>query len=173
MKGIKSIIVVLSAVLLVSQPAFPAENHGAHVHGHAKIQIAIDNDKVTLVFESPMDNLIGFEYKPVTDTEKSRLSNMVAALHSPEKQFVFNPEADCRVSSVKLESALLDDGRDEHESHSDLDGEFIFVCNKAPVSLTVNLFDITFNLKELDIEIVSQDKQMATELNAKKRNFKW
>ena len=35
-----------------------ADEHGAHVHGAAKLQVAIDGSVVTLMLESPMDSLV-------------------------------------------------------------------------------------------------------------------
>ena len=48
---------------------FPLSAHcaPAHVHGVARIDLAVDGDQLTLSLEMPLDNLVGFEHAPVVD----------------------------------------------------------------------------------------------------------
>ncbi len=83
-----------------------AEEHGAHVHGAAKLQLAIDGSAVSLMLESPMESLVGFEHAPGSEAEKTALAKLVGALNKPDALFVFSPAAGCTSTSVKLESPL-------------------------------------------------------------------
>ncbi|MBP8030086.1 MAG: DUF2796 domain-containing protein [Pseudomonadales bacterium] len=159
-----------------------ADEHMAHVHGAAKLQVAIDGSAVTLMLESPMDSLVGFEHAPGNEAEKAALARLVAALEKPDALFVFSPAAGCASSSTKLESPLIADESHDHkheekheEKHSDLDGEFSFVCKEAGklTQLTVNLFDVAANLQDLDVEIAAPRGQTAAELKPDKRTVTW
>jgi hypothetical protein len=173
----------LVIAMVFSLPALAAaEEHGAHVHGAAKLQVAIDASHVTLMLESPMDSLVGFEHAPGNAAEKAALATLVAALQKPESLFVFSPAAGCVSSSVKLESPLLAEDKHEekheaaggeHGAHSDLDGEFVFQCS-APdklEALTVNLFDIAANLQDLDVSVAGPRGQKGAELGSRQRTM--
>jgi len=166
-----------------------AHEHGAHVHGAAKLQVAIDGDAVTLMLESPMASLVGFEHAPGNEAEKAALAKLVSALNKPDALFVFSPAAGCTSSSVKLESPLIADTAhedkhqekhehqhdDKNDTHSDLDGEFVFTCKAADklAGLTVNLFDVAANLQDLDVEVAGPAKQTAAGLSSKTRSMNW
>lgn len=159
-----------------------AEEHAAHVHGGAKLQVAIDGSTVTLMLESPMDSLVGFERAANNDPEKASLAKLVGALEKPDAVFVFSAAAGCTSSATKLQSPLIADESHEHkhdekheETHSDLDAEFVFNCSAADKlkGLTVNLFDIAANLQDLDVEVAAPHGQTAAELKPDKRTVTW
>jgi len=52
----------------------------AHVHGVAKMDLAVDGNKLTLSMEMPLDNLVGFEHLPKTDKQKAALAEAMATL---------------------------------------------------------------------------------------------
>lgn len=172
---------ILTAVLLL--PVLPyADEHAAHVHGAAKLQVAIDGNTAIVMLESPMESLLGFEHAPGNEAEKAALARLVAALEKPDALFVFSPAAGCTSSSTKLQSPLMADEVHEHtqeethgETHSDLDAEFVFGCNKPEKleSLTVNLFDIAVPLQDLDVEIAAPGRQTASGLKPDKRAVTW
>jgi hypothetical protein len=177
---------LIKPLILVTAITLPmlvlAEEHAAHVHGGAKLQVAIDGNTVTLMLESPMDSLVGFEHAASNDAEKASLAKLVNELNAPEKLFIFTAAAGCKTTSVKLESPLIADESHEHkhdekhqETHSDLDGEFVFNCNAADnlKGLTVSLFDIAANLHDLDVEVASPHGQTAAELKPNKRTVTW
>lgn len=175
---IRTLIKPLFLVTAITLPLLAAaEEHVAHVHGGAKLQVAIDGNTVTLMLESPMDSLVGFEHAASNDAEKASLAKLVNELNAPEKLFIFTAAAGCKTASVKLESPLLGntEKHEEHAGHSDLDGEFVFNCNAADKlkGLTVSLFDIAANLHDLDVEVASPHGQTAAELKPNKRTVTW
>ena len=41
-------------------PSVLAQEHAAHVHGDAHLDVALEGDTLSLQLESPLDNLLGF-----------------------------------------------------------------------------------------------------------------
>ena len=68
----KYILYAAFAALFGSPPIAIAHELGAHVHGVATLQIAVDDKTVTLDFSSPLDNLLGFEHVPRDAKQKVR-----------------------------------------------------------------------------------------------------
>ncbi|MET4025571.1 hypothetical protein ABIE59_001095 [Marinobacter sp. MBR-99] len=66
---------LLLSLSLAVWPVLASDNPGAHQHGHADLQMAIDNERVDLLLLSPAYNLIGFEHKPRTDEQRQRLND--------------------------------------------------------------------------------------------------
>jgi len=100
---------LVMAIAISATSSVMADEHGAHVHGAAKLQVAIDGNTATVMLDSPMDSLVGFEHAPGNDAEKAAISKLVSALNKPESLFVFSPAAGCAPSSVKLDSPLIAD----------------------------------------------------------------
>ena len=84
-----------------------AQPPGAHVHGKAALDIAVDSGTVQLNLYSPLDNLLGFEHAPRTGEERRAIQAMTARLHQADSLFVFTPSARCRLESANLRSAIL------------------------------------------------------------------
>src|SRR6266481_2817140 len=165
------------AVLISNSPILFAHELGAHVHGIATLQVAVDEKTMTLEFSGPLDNLIGFEHVPTNAKQKAAVKKMVDSLNRAEQFFIPTVDAQCMLQSVKLESLVLKpktlvDKRDEsqrHEEergHADIDGEFIFACKQIGKlhDLEVKLFDAYPNLHELKIEVATLKKQSSTKL---------
>jgi len=84
-----------------------AQSAGAHVHGQAVLEIAVDGETVQLNLYSPLDNLLGFEHAPRTEEERRAVRSMAAKLHQADSLFVFTPSARCQLESADLQSATL------------------------------------------------------------------
>ena len=92
----------------------------SHEHGAANINVVIDGKTVFVEFESPWNNLVGFEHKPSTDAQRQAVENAMQKLAAPETLFVFNDGAICHVSSAEVKSTLdTDDHHAEHDHHKD------------------------------------------------------
>ncbi len=177
-----------------------AQEHAAHEHGAARLDVAIDGGTVTLMLESSMDSLAGFEHHASSEKDKTTLKTLREKLNDAGKIFVLSSAADCRLQSAKVESPLFEEtgaaheDHDEHhaeksqdekhhedadkheherETHSDLEGEFVFQCS-APdklEALTVNLFDIAANLQDLDVSVAGPRGQKGAELGSRQRTM--
>jgi hypothetical protein len=71
------VAVALALTIQVSYGGSAAKKrhqHSAHVHGTAKLDIAIEERTATVEFEAPAESIIGFEHKAKTaaDQQKDR-----------------------------------------------------------------------------------------------------
>lgn len=171
-------LLLTTALALNALPALStSKSLGAHVHGAASLDIAIDSSLVTLNFSGPLDNLIGFENIPQTDQQKAKVSAMQDRLKKPGPLFYFTKAAQCRVQSVKLTSIVLGNppAAGEDEGHADVDAEYVYDCAqmKSLQSIKIMLFDFYPNLQKIKVAVVSGRGQTATELSAEKRMISW
>lgn len=174
------------AVLISISPIVIAHELGAHVHGIASLQVAVDEQTMTLDFSSPLDNLIGFEHVPTNAKQKAAVKKMVDSLNKAEQFFIPTTDAQCTLQSVKLDSLVLEpktstdkkDASQHHEEergHADIDGEFVFSCKQTGKlhDLEVRLFDAYPNLHQLKVEVASQKKQAGATLTTELRRVSW
>ena len=156
-----------------------AHELGAHVHGIATLQVAVDEKTMTLDFSSPLDNLIGFEHVPGTAKQKAAVKIMADSLNKAGQIFIPTADAQCTLQSVKLDSVVLNPkapkDKEDEGGHSDLDGEFIFACKQTDKlhDLEVKLFDTFPNVHQLKVEVASQKKQTSATLTAEQRRVSW
>lgn len=160
---------------LIGLPAL-AHEPGAHVHGVARLQVAVEGDTLTLTLESPLDNLLGFEHRPRTEKQKAAVRDMAARLRKAEPLFVPTPAAECRAESVTLESPVLaPEKKDGGDGHADLDGEFVFRCAKPEAlrGIEVRLFDAFDHLRRVDVQVVTGKGQSAAKLTPAQKKVGW
>lgn len=155
--------------------------HGAHVHGSAKLSIAIESAKVgTLLLESPGESIIGFEHEANSADEKKAEANALATLEKKASEiFSFNKALGCVVAKTKIE--IKKEDHDEHEEkakgkedhhheesgeHTEVEAEYSLKCQKdlAGSALEVNLGKSFPKLKDLDVQILGEKGQSTVEL---------
>ena len=178
------------AALAISQPAVIAHELGAHVHGVATLQIAVDEKTLSLDFSGPLDNLIGFEHVPRNAKQKAAVKKMADSLNKAEQFFIPTADAQCTLQSVKLESPVLEPEsppknksdrkekfpqHEEERGHADIDGEFVFACKQTGKlhDLEVKLFDAFPNLHQLKVEVATLKKQSSAKLTPEQRRVNW
>ena len=114
---------IVAIAVVCPQGALQAQTErdlDSHEHGAANINVVIDGKTVFVEFESPWNNLVGFEHKPSTDAQRQAVENAMQKLAAPATLFVFNDSADCHVSSAEIKSTLdTDDHHAEHDDHKD------------------------------------------------------
>lgn len=188
----RTILLAAFATLLA---AAPAQAHGPHEHGAARLDVAVDGSTVSIDLESPLANALPFEHAPSTPAQRQAVQDMAATLHKADTIFVLPAAAQCIVKEVKLESAALpaellaasaahQPAKSEHAEHADhateaehadLDASFIFECAKPDAlnGMDVNLFSAWPALHELRVQIASPTGQHAAELTPKAHTLKW
>lgn len=97
---------------------------GAHVHGTAQLDIAIEGEQLYVAVQSPAGDLLGFEHSPTTDPQKRKLAETVKLLENPEPLFAL----DCAIDEAKVESPLLDHASEEHAGHADINVRYQLYC---------------------------------------------
>ncbi|MDX1553826.1 MAG: DUF2796 domain-containing protein [Marinobacter sp.] len=160
--------------------AYAADNPGAHEHGHARLQIALENNSIDLIFTSPAYNLAGFEHEARTDEEQNRLAEIKEWLETTP--LVNTATASCRVSgaAVELRGEDREDGHghthhDDHEkaTHREYDVSQQLTCEDlgGSLELTSALTGEFGNLEELAVEWVSESAQGSARLTSSSRAF--
>lgn len=165
----------LALACLLPLPAL-AHEPGAHVHGVAKLEVAVDAGTLTLSLESPLDNLLGFEHRPRNDREKAAVGAMADRLKAAAALFAPTPAAQCKIASVKLDSPVLEVAKPSAgDGHADLDAEFVFHCARPEAlrDLEVWLFRDFPQLRRLDVQVAGPRGQTATRLTPGQRRIAW
>lgn len=164
----------LAAAALFPLAAAAAEP-AAHVHGTARLDVAVDGATLTLSLESPLDSLLGFEHRPRNDRQNAAVRAMADMFNKPAALFVPTAAAQCISVSVKLASPVLEAEKGGGDGHADLDGEFVFRCARPEAlrDLDVRLFAAFSHLRQLDVAVVSRRGQAAARLTPRQMRISW
>ncbi|MGN7611716.1 DUF2796 domain-containing protein [Magnetococcales bacterium HHB-1] len=99
-------------------------DHKPHVHGIGELHIATEGRTLSIEWESPSMNIIGFEHTPQTDQEKQSLNRAIQNLKRASSLFKLPSEAACQIKKVEINSELLPkhhaashDKNHQHEKH--------------------------------------------------------
>ncbi|GGL99043.1 DUF2796 domain-containing protein [Pseudomonas asuensis] len=158
----RSLLLALPFAVLPLTVAYAHDEHdhahgslGAHEHGVAQLNVALDNNSLELELHSPAMNLVGFEHKAQSDQDKKAVEMAKQQLANPITLFGIPAAAGCKVSKTDLDSPLFggaeehhDHGHDnqahgshaksehDHEhAHSDIDADYTLTCEN-PKALT-------------------------------------
>lgn len=176
-------------VSLIPLPAWAAH---AHVHGQARLDVAVDGRALILHLDSPLESLLGFEHPPYDKTQVRQAQEMVAKLRNAAALFVTPRAAACRLERMEIEAealapALLAGGtqapakpprggeQGEGAEHDDLDADFTFRCGDASAltGLEVKLFQSFPRLRQVDVQIAGPRGQSAARLNPRQTGLSW
>ena len=185
-----------SAALALSFPVL-ADDHQhsleAHVHGIGTLNIALENQLLELQLESPAMNIIGFEYQPTTEADIQSVKAAQNTLSNAAELFAFSPAAQCRLTSVSSENALLKgsgahdhDHDHDHESqpaaeiaehqHNDISAHYQYHC-ATPAQLNsidlAGLFKLFTQTEKIQVQLIVGDHQQGAELSAKNTSLSW
>jgi hypothetical protein len=173
-------LLCIAALVGMLPAAGQAHGTAAHVHGQARLAIAVDGARLILRLEAPNETLLGFEHAPRNDDERAAVARMRQRLEQPGDLFQPTPSAECRPVGVTLESPLLAGSHDEPADrdaggHSDLEGEFVFECARPDQlrDVEVRLFGPFPRMKRLDAQVAGPKGQKALRLDAKNRRVSW
>ena len=149
-----------------------AVSHAAdqrHVHGVAKLDIAVEAKKISIQLDSPLGNLLGFERAPRTQAERTLAEEVIGKLKAAGAMFRIDPAAQCVLSHFDLSSGALKLGTHEHaqtdQDHADIDGSFGFNCVDAGKAayIDVGLFDFA-RLQTLEVQVATLHGQFRRDL---------
>lgn len=110
--------ILLAVAGLIAAPvhAEPAQRqHGAHVHGVATLNLALDGDHLYLELDSPAANLVGFEHPPGDVNEWQAVDQALEALRAGQDLFLPSPAAGCWLVSAEVEDPWHDDKEHDHD----------------------------------------------------------
>lgn len=150
------------ATTVAAQRAEPA-----HVHGLARLDVALEARRITLQLESPLQNLLGFERAPRTAQEERQAQAVVQALRAPGL-FRIDPAAGCVLRQVELVSAALKLGtpQPDEAGHADIDGSFEFDCADAGKAafIDVGLFQFA-PMQRVQVQVAGAQRQFRRQLS--------
>jgi hypothetical protein len=104
-----------AAAFVAAGSVFASDNPGAHQHGHAELQLAIEGNQIDLIFTSPAYNLLGFEHRARTDAQKDLVADTTSWLG--ETPLVTTAGGNCTVMNAVVNHQLESDGHDHHDEH--------------------------------------------------------
>lgn len=127
---------------------------GAHVHGHATLNIAIEQNTVQMELEAPAADIVGFEHAPQSAEERAALAEAEAALKSPLELFRLPEAAGCRVDGVDMEH------RGEGD-HSEFHVTYTLACTDIAAidAIAFGYFERFPRAEELEVNVVSDAGQ--------------
>lgn len=166
----------LVSLLLAS--ALPGQQ-AAHVHGRARINVAIEEATVAIVeLLAPGEAIYGFEHQPRDAEEREQLESGLEQLRSRLPTMLrFDPDRNCRLTVEKVVATSEGSEHDEHEGHDEVEGhgnhgghgghhsevhaEVAVRCQKALAGsrLRFAVTDAYPELVELEVTLLSVERQ--------------
>jgi hypothetical protein len=156
----------------------PQRQLGAHVHGHGRLNIAIEGKKMNMELEVPGADIVGFEHAPQTAEQRAALGQAQARLANAAALFAPERKAGCELDRVKVSK---DAGHEHHDhedksgaageekeeaGHSEFHAEYSFICASPSrlTSMTFDYFKEFPNAQALTVTIVSPKGQSSFEV---------
>ena len=153
---------LLTLLLSGSAGAFAA---GPHEHGVVKLDVSIEGTRVSLLMDSPLANLVGFERAPRTDAERQRVETAISALQAAGSMFRVDAAAGCTPGPVSLNASALENDKGGDAAHADLDASYSFKCGKsAPAFIELRLFEAFPAVQRIDVQLTSGAKPVTRSL---------
>jgi hypothetical protein len=115
-------LLVFSSTICIASGEDGHRQHGAHVHGIAQMNLAVDGKSVYLELASPAMNIVGFEYMPSSDQDQHAVHEAAEKLEDGDSLFEFSKAAGCTMVIAEIKSPLLgheDDAKDSHGKEHD------------------------------------------------------
>lgn len=157
-------------------------NDAAHVHGQGELEIVQDGNGLFISLYSPLENVLGFERAPKTDSERVKARRVVSLLKA-NGLFAFSPDAQCKRTGYKLYSEILNphshgptDTHQHHDSddgHSDFRAAYEFECeNPAKLKLIeVRAFRQFPGFEKIDVQALFPTGQIGASLTPAKNTL--
>ncbi|MBD8683619.1 DUF2796 domain-containing protein [Pseudomonas sp. CFBP 13719] len=162
---------------------------GAHEHGVARLDAALDGQSLELELQSPAMNLVGFEHAASSDAEKAKVAAARKTLEQPLVLFGLPAAANCTVTEQKLESPLFGgkadhehdaadakQGDEHHHEHSEIHAHYHFTC-ASPKALEhldlARLFSTFPATQKIQVQLIGPSGQQGTDLTPKQSSLKF
>ncbi|WEK09392.1 MAG: DUF2796 domain-containing protein [Candidatus Pseudomonas colombiensis] len=200
----RRLLLALPFALLPLAIAQAAETHdhehehgslGAHEHGVARLNAALDGKNLELELESPAMNLVGFEHAASTDADKAKVAAARVQLEQPLALFSLPKGAGCVVAKQELESPLFGDkpdaddhdhddddhdedadGHEHHHEHSEIHAHYQFTCATPAALKNLDLGQVfkTFPAtQKIQVQLIGPSGQQGVEATAQSATVKF
>lgn len=153
-------------VFLTSNSIFAATDHGhhkAHVHGVSELKLAIDTQNIDIHFQSPANNIVGFEHSAISKKEKQRVKKATEILSNPALLFLFGG-TDCTATSSSIDMGGLLDSHNKHtqqDAHNEITAHYRFQCQSISQlnHIEIQLFNQFTIISEINAQWISEIHQ--------------
>lgn len=166
----------IATAAVADESAF--EQHGAHVHGEAKLTIAQDGNHLEMEFVSPGMNIVGFEHPPANETQTNAVNAALAILNQPQRLFGFPAAAGCKPSAIDVHTSREHhehEGADHDaaETHSEFSASYRFECANTSLleQVEVNLFKLFPDTQVIDVQSITDRGQKQADLTPGSATF--
>lgn len=155
--------------------------HGAHVHGVANLDLALDSNQLQAALTAPAMNIVGFEHPPRNEEQHRAVEEAAVWLKDGAQWLILSADAACRLETARVASGLLDtddgDGHDDDshdpdshddEVHSEFDVHLAFHCaNPGELgSVEVRLFERFPGMERIQLQAITDTRQIGGVLTA-------
>lgn len=172
---------LLNGLLLMTCAGFAMAHgpHAAHEHGVAELRVAIAGAEIEISFETPLDNLVGFEHEPRNDRQRQMLAEALKAVGAFDRLFVLPVAAACAVVDVDIDEPFGPSDHDHDHGHGHADGHagvsavYTLKC-ATPAALDVlqvKVFDVFSRTRQIRAERLSPRGQTAVTLRPKQADL--
>lgn len=96
---------------------------GAHEHGAAELDAALDGSTLEIELRSPAMNVVGFEHAPSSEADRRKIADARKQLEQPDTLFGLPAAAGCTLAETELESPLFEDTAHNGEHDGDHEGQ--------------------------------------------------
>jgi hypothetical protein len=153
----KRIILLLAITGIVSCERDHVHSHvpGAHVHGRAEIQIAVDkSDKgggtvYSVSFEAPSMDLLGFERDPMNEEERKKQADVLSSLKDGSRM----------VSGKDCTTEFVESKEEKEGEHRTIVAQYRLSCAKPLSSMQIRFLADFPSLEEGAVTIVDEKGQ--------------
>lgn len=176
-----SFVLPLALSCTLAQAEHPAHDHphdnpGAHVHGAAELNVALEGSALEIELRSPAMNLVGFEHAPGSATDKRKVADARNQLEQPAALFGLPATARCELATAELESPLFQSETGEHihedhdhGGHSDIHARYRYECTN-PGALSgldlQRLFEAFPATENIQTQLIGPHGQRGAQLSA-------
>lgn len=150
---------------------------GAHEHGAAELDAALDGSTLEIELRSPAMNVVGFEHAPSSEADRRKIADARKQLEQPDTLFGLPAAAGCTLAETELESPLFEDtahgGEHEHDGdhegqHSEIHAHYHYDC-ATPQALNAldlqGLFKAFPGTEKIQAQLIGPNGQRGAQLD--------
>jgi len=159
--------IFLIAIFATHEAWAATTNHKAHVHGIAKITLALEDETHgTIDLDCPAESIYGFEHVANTPAEKAAQAKGLGQLRGHPGSIVRLP-SECEIKTVKVEMEKAEAGEKEapseehHGEHADVNASYSVKCVNSlkGARAWIGMFDVFPRLKAVSFQVLSPSGQ--------------
>ena len=171
MKSIKLLTILLVGLLttLSSFQSLASKTFDSHEHGNANLEITIDSNIIAIRFESPAVNIVGFEYQPNNEEQRSLITEAKNKLSNFDASFKLQGESNCLMvlSSANWVSEHKKTKNKALETeHAEFIVKFELQCEQVNnlTAIDVSLLELFPAIHKIDTQVIYLDNQIKQKL---------